>query len=83
MADIYLYSGADYCGTGCQSTFGTCTGSGGSTPPPSGGGTSPDGTCGGSAGYSCPSGLCCSQYGYCDSYVKRFHLCDHYRVDGC
>jgi len=40
---------------------------GGSTPPPppSGGQTSPDSTCGGSNGYICPSGECCSQYGWC------------------
>jgi hypothetical protein len=42
-------------------------GSGTVTPPttPGGGTTSPDGTCAGSGGYVCPSGLCCSQYGWC------------------
>lgn len=37
---------------------------GGSTPPPPGN-TSPDGTCGGSSGFVCPTGQCCSQYGWC------------------
>ncbi|KAF2671330.1 glycoside hydrolase/deacetylase [Microthyrium microscopicum] len=45
----------------------TTSGGGGTTPPPSGGATSPDGTCGGANAYVCPSGLCCSQYGYCDT----------------
>jgi hypothetical protein len=59
----------DYCGTGCQSTFGTCTGGtttggGTTTPPPASGGSSPDGTCAGANGYSC-GGDCCSQYGWC------------------
>jgi peptidoglycan/xylan/chitin deacetylase (PgdA/CDA1 family) len=59
-------STTDYCDTGCQSSFGTCGSSGGgssgggSTPPP----TSTDGLCG-SNGYACPSGECCSQWGYC------------------
>ena len=26
---------------------------------------SPDGSCGGTNGYICPSGNCCSQYGWC------------------
>lgn len=61
----------DYCGTGCQSAFGTCAGGTAPPPPPSGGnggtsgGTSPDETCGGSNGYTCPSGQCCSQWGWC------------------
>jgi hypothetical protein len=25
---------------------------------------SPDNTCGGTNGYTCPTGSCCSQYGY-------------------
>jgi len=51
---------SDYCGAGCQSAFGTCTGgsTGGST------GVSTDGTCANN-GLSCPSGECCSQYGWC------------------
>jgi peptidoglycan/xylan/chitin deacetylase (PgdA/CDA1 family) len=28
---------------------------------------SPDNSCGGSKGYTCPSGKCCSQYGWCGS----------------
>ena len=49
----YCGSTSAYCGTGCQPTYGSC--SGGSV-----------GQCGGSYG-SCGSGLCCSQYGYCGS----------------
>jgi hypothetical protein len=29
--------------------------------------TSPDGSCGGSSGYVCPNGECCSAYGFCGS----------------
>jgi hypothetical protein len=69
----------DYCGTGCQSLFGTC-GSSSSAPAssavtsaapiatPSNLVTSPDATCGGTTGYTCigsPEGECCSQSGYC------------------
>jgi len=49
---------------------------GGTTPPPSSGTISPDSTCGGSNGYICPSGQCCSQYGWCDSGSE-------YCGDGC
>jgi hypothetical protein len=71
-----------YCGAGCQAAFGTCSGGGGGSttsqpptsstssppPPPSSGSISPDMTCGGSAGYTCPgSDPCCSQYGWCGS----------------
>jgi peptidoglycan/xylan/chitin deacetylase (PgdA/CDA1 family) len=49
----------DYCGTGCQSAFGTCS----QTP------TQPSGDdfmCGPTnGGEVCDSGLCCSQNGYC------------------
>jgi len=47
------------------------TSRGGTTPPPNGGGspgggtTSPDSTCGGTTGFVCPAGECCSQYGWC------------------
>ncbi|KAI0129618.1 hypothetical protein BJ170DRAFT_282431 [Xylariales sp. AK1849] len=36
-------------------------------PPPTTGTPSPDGTCGGSNGYSCINNACCSQYGWCDT----------------
>ncbi|TQN66412.1 Lectin-B [Colletotrichum shisoi] len=71
----YCGSSADHCGTGCQSSFGTCTGGSGATTSAakpsassgSGGGTkvSPDGSCAGTNGYICPSGQCCSKNGYC------------------
>lgn len=36
---------------------------------------SPDGSCGGSTGYTCSTGNCCSQYGYwCE---PAFHLLSH------
>ncbi|KAF2742347.1 carbohydrate-binding module family 18 protein [Sporormia fimetaria CBS 119925] len=50
-----------HCGGGCQSQFGTCTGDSK---------TSPDGTCGGTKGYTCGSsgfGDCCSSSGFCGS----------------
>ncbi|KAH7139458.1 chitin binding protein [Dendryphion nanum] len=60
-----------HCGDGCQTGFGTCTGSGSGT----GTGTptpvatvSNDGTCAGTAGFTCQGsafGNCCSQYGWC------------------
>ncbi|KAK8216368.1 chitin binding protein [Phyllosticta capitalensis] len=53
-------STSDYCADGCQVQFGTCSNSTGSV--------SPDGSCGGSSGYTClgsSKGNCCSQYGYC------------------
>jgi len=54
-----------YCGSGCQSTFGKCTTTG--SPPPVIIGSSPDSTCGGAKGYKCTGTLCCSQYGWCGS----------------
>ncbi|PSN70572.1 hypothetical protein BS50DRAFT_597876 [Corynespora cassiicola Philippines] len=50
-----------YCRAGCQSKFGTCTGSNK---------TSPDGTCGGSNGHTCKGstfGDCCLSSGFCGS----------------
>ncbi|OAL47099.1 glycoside hydrolase/deacetylase [Pyrenochaeta sp. DS3sAY3a] len=64
-------SSTDHCGTGCNSSAGTCTG-GGTTNPP----TTPakpvssDGTCGTQGGATCQGssfGNCCSQYGWCGS----------------
>jgi len=43
----------DYCGTGCQPGFGSCT-------------SPPTGACGAGVG-NCTGGLCCSQWGYCGS----------------
>ncbi|KAK1689653.1 hypothetical protein BDP55DRAFT_691740 [Colletotrichum godetiae] len=64
----YCGSSTDHCSTGCQSSFGTCSSSssgGGAAasssaaqPASTGAKTSPDNTCGGSNGYTCPSGLC-------------------------
>ncbi|KXS12965.1 hypothetical protein M427DRAFT_387679 [Gonapodya prolifera JEL478] len=65
---------ADHCGSTCQSAFGTCNGGSSSTPAAQsaqtggngGGATSTNGMCGGGNGNTkCPSGQCCSQYGYC------------------
>jgi hypothetical protein len=44
----YCGSSADYCGTGCQAGYGTCSGS-----LPGSSKVSPDGSCGGSKGYTC------------------------------
>ncbi|KAF2123712.1 carbohydrate-binding module family 18 protein [Dothidotthia symphoricarpi CBS 119687] len=57
----YCGSTTGHCQAGCQSKFGTCTGSSK---------TSPDGTCGGQNGYTCGGsgfGECCSASGYCGS----------------
>ncbi|PVH85606.1 carbohydrate esterase family 4 protein [Cadophora sp. DSE1049] len=57
----YGYCGntTDYCGAGCQSSFGTCSTI--TTPP-----GEDDFTCGPTNGRkTCASGLCCSQNGYC------------------
>lgn len=48
-------SAAAFCGTGCQPLYGACV----TTPI-----LSPDGSCGGTKGYVCTPGNCCSQYGY-------------------
>ncbi|OTA80188.1 carbohydrate esterase family 4 protein [Hypoxylon sp. CO27-5] len=69
----YCGNTTDYCSTGCQTQFGICSGSGGDGNEGSGddgdGEISPDLTCGttgaGEHGYICPTGMCCSQYGYC------------------
>ena len=54
----YCGSTSEFCGTGCQSAFGMCTGI---TPPPL---TSLGSQCGKNIG-NCAAGLCCSQYNYC------------------
>ncbi|KAH7383554.1 hypothetical protein BKA64DRAFT_760328 [Cadophora sp. MPI-SDFR-AT-0126] len=62
----YCGSTSAYCDAGCQTAFGTCV--------PSGSNTSPDGSCGGTTGYSCTGsafGNCCSQYGYCGNTVDH------------
>jgi peptidoglycan/xylan/chitin deacetylase (PgdA/CDA1 family) len=59
-------SSGDHCGTGCNSSFGTCSG-GGSTPAKP---VSTDGSCGSQGGKTCAGssfGNCCSQYGWCGS----------------
>src|SRR4051794_8866248 len=63
----------DYCGTGCQSAFGSCGASANPTtsaPVPTTTKVSDDGSCGGSTGNTCQGssfGNCCSQYGWCGS----------------
>jgi len=53
----YCGTTSAYCGTGCQSSFGKCT----TTSK-----VSTDGTCGPDHdNMVCPSGECCSKYGYC------------------
>ncbi|TPX37612.1 hypothetical protein SmJEL517_g00633 [Synchytrium microbalum] len=58
----YGYCGTtiDYCGAGCDANFGSC-----STNGDGGARVSTDGTCGGNV--VCPTGECCSQYGFCGS----------------
>lgn len=61
----YCGSSTAYCGTGCQSGYGSCTAS-----PAPVAKVSKDGSCGGSLGYTCSGsayGDCCSQHGYCGS----------------
>ncbi|KAK1999776.1 polysaccharide deacetylase [Colletotrichum falcatum] len=65
-----------YCAAGCQPLFGVCgvagpAASGASATTPSApaatqiGGVSPDNTCGGANGYTCPGTTCCSEWGFC------------------
>ncbi|KAL0938384.1 agglutinin Isolectin 1 [Colletotrichum truncatum] len=70
----YCGSSNDHCGTDCQTSFGKCNGSGGGgtaatsaapNPPSTSGKASPDGSCGGTNGYKCPTGQCCSRRGWC------------------
>ncbi|KZL86995.1 agglutinin isolectin 1 [Colletotrichum incanum] len=69
----YCGSSGDHCGTGCQAAFGTCPASSGGAatttsaakPASTGVKTSPDSSCGGSNGYTCASGQCCSRNGWC------------------
>jgi len=70
----YGYCGTTeaYCGKGCQSEFGNCTSSTSAKPATTKSSTSSTGTlkvttdghCGPNYGI-CPSGKCCSKYGYC------------------
>jgi hypothetical protein len=63
----YCGSTSAYCGTGCQSGYGTCIST---TTPVTPAKVSTDGTCGGTKGYTCLKsvyGNCCSQYGFCGS----------------
>jgi len=68
----YGYCGTttDHCSAGCQSSFGICSSSSNNTSNTGSSGTdytkieSKDGTCGSGKG-RCPSGQCCSKYGYC------------------
>lgn len=63
-----------HCSTGCQSTFGTCSGSSTSPAPATSSAASQkvsaDGTCGSQGGATCLGstfGNCCSQHGWCGS----------------
>ena len=59
-------SSSTYCGTGCQSAYGTC-GVNSTTVAASGTVVSTDGTCGGTNAYTCQGskfGNCCSQNGW-------------------
>lgn len=61
---------ADHCGTGCQSVFGECgldavVTATTSAAPVETGGVSPDGSCGGTNAFTCVTGTCCSQFGFC------------------
>jgi len=62
----YGYCGTSdkHCGTGCQSEFGQCTTSTSSEK------ISTNGKCGPEDG-KCPSGKCCSKYGYCGTSEKH------------
>jgi Chitin recognition protein len=57
----YCGTGTTYCETGCQVSYGQCTSSSSEGTSV----TSPDGSCGGTNGYQCSSGECCSPFGYC------------------
>jgi len=61
----YCGTGDDYCGTGCQENFGRCNSST-STSPAQTHSISTDNRCGPDNGDTvCPSGNCCSRYGWC------------------
>ncbi|CRK11988.1 hypothetical protein BN1723_009563, partial [Verticillium longisporum] len=60
----------DHCGAGCQSAFGICGTSGGTSSSTSSksapaGSVSTDGSCGSANGLICPQGNCCSKFGFC------------------
>lgn len=62
MTSTNIFSTMDYCGKGCQIQFGHCQKTQGEI--------SPDGTCGGTTGFTCKGsvyGDCCSQYHFCGS----------------
>jgi peptidoglycan/xylan/chitin deacetylase (PgdA/CDA1 family) len=59
-------SSGDHCGTGCNASFGNCSGGGSAPAKP----VSTDGTCGSQGGKTCRGsafGNCCSLYGWCGS----------------
>ncbi|KAF2024409.1 glycoside hydrolase/deacetylase [Setomelanomma holmii] len=61
-------STSDHCGSGCNASFGTCSGGGGTTPTTPTAPVSTDGTCGTQGGATCSGstfGNCCSKYGWC------------------
>lgn len=83
----HIYSGfcgntTDYCGAGCQSSFGVCggglPGNGNGGGRPGGGGTSTDGRCGPDYGFTtCGPTECCSAAGFCGTTP------DHCRAPDC
>jgi hypothetical protein len=72
----YCGSTSEYCGNGCQGTFGVC---GAVTPS-----VSPDGSCGGTSKYNCLVGQCCSQYGWCGTGAEYCGIgCQSLFSTGC
>ncbi|KAH7029905.1 uncharacterized protein B0I36DRAFT_291706 [Microdochium trichocladiopsis] len=73
--------GPQFCGTGCQQAYGSCTENTPTPPPPGPGDISPDGTCGtAKGGFVCggsPFGDCCSSSGFCGNST------DHCRPGSC
>jgi len=69
----YCGTSSAYCGTGCQTGFGKCSSSSTSTSTST---ISTNGKCGpNNGGTVCPSGQCCSKYGYCgtsDDYCVTY-----------
>ncbi|CAG8540055.1 1507_t:CDS:2 [Ambispora gerdemannii] len=62
-----------YCGSGCQSGFGKCNSDSSSSNASNSITVSTDGKCGSATNTQCPSGQCCSQYGYCNTGSAPYH----------
>ncbi|KAM0326776.1 hypothetical protein ACHAQA_006650 [Verticillium albo-atrum] len=70
---------AQHCGTNCNPLFGVCgvfvpvdpnAPQPTAAPQPTGG-VSPDSSCGGANAFTCPTGTCCSQFGFCGDTVDH------------